>query len=226
MICTLCKTSKIEYGTLCPACTLDTEDRLVRLPRMWVSLEAWLIPGVRGTAQYGGRVRQPEAPLPLDQEVLDLRSAGGIVGVLEDWHSAIRDARDMSAPPRAGSLARRVRDAAFGVADQIHFIALWEEGPQLAREVRGLVDRVRGVVRPDEAEESWRPKWLGYCVAVDASGVICGARIPAAVDRTVQCTSCLCPYPPSTWLTLRRFQPGNGQPYDEERGQLREGAAA
>jgi hypothetical protein len=193
---------------------------------MWASLEAWLIPGVRGTAQYGGRVRQPEAPLPLNQEVLDLRSAGGIVGVLEDWHFAILDARDMPVPPRAGSLARRVRDAAFGAADQIHFIALWEEGPQLAREVRALVDRVRRVVQPDEAEERWQPKWLGYCVAVDASGVICGARIPAAVDRTVQCTSCLCPYPPSTWLTLRRLQPGNGLPYEEERGQPQERAAA
>jgi hypothetical protein len=211
MICTLCKTHRIEYGTLCPACTLDTEDRLVRLPRMWASLEAWLIPSARGTAQYGGRVRQPEAPLPLDPEVLALRSAGGIVGILEDWHTAVRDVRDLPAPARAGSLAHRVRDAAFGLAGHIHFIALWEQGPQLGREVRGLVDRVRRAVQPDEAEEKGRPEFLGYCIAVDASGVICGARIPAAVDRPVQCTWCLCPYPPSTWLDLRRLQPGNLQ---------------
>jgi hypothetical protein len=220
MICTLCKTRKIQYGTLCASCTLDTEDRLIRLPRMWASLEAWLIPGVRGTTQYGGRVRQPEAPLPLDQEVLDLRSAGGIVGVLEDWHTAICDTRDLAAPPRAGSLAGRVRDAAFGVARQIHFISLWEQGPQLGREVRGLVKRVRRVVEPGEDPDE--PVVLGYCVAVDVSGVVCGAKLYADMSRTVRCEWCLCTYPPSTWLTLRRFQPGTLQQDDEDQAGLDE----
>lgn len=209
MICTLCKTNTLRYGTLCGACTLDTLAHIRRLPRMWAGLEAWLTPGVRG-AQYGGRVRHAEAPLPLDAEVLTLRAAGGITGVLEDWRDAVRDARGLHEWERVGSLAHRVAGAAGYLASQIHFIALWEQGPQLGRELRQLVERVERHVQPALPEERALPEFLGYCIAVDPSGVICGARIPLVMDRPVQCGWCLCPYPPETWLQLRHYQPGSG----------------
>ncbi|MEW2567669.1 hypothetical protein [Streptomyces sp. NPDC047070] len=207
MICSLCKTNPLRYGTLCGACTLDTLAHIRRLPRMWSGLEAWLTPGVRGSAQYGGRVRQVEAPLPLDTEVLTLRAAGGIVGVLEDWRDAVRDSRGLPEWERIGSLAHRVGTAAGYLAAQIHFIALWEQGPQLGREMRQLVERVERVVQPDEAEEKGQPSILGYCTAVDLSGVICGSQIVLDMGRPVQCGWCQCPYPPDTWLQLRRLQP-------------------
>ncbi len=211
MICSLCKTHTLRYGTLCGACALDTLAHIRRLPRMWDGLEDWLTPGVRGSAQYGGRVRHVEAPLPLDTEVLTLRAAGGIAGVLEDWRDAVRDARDLPEQERVGSLANRVSSAAGYLAGQIHFIALWEQGPQLGREMRQLVERIERVVQPDEAEEKGQPSILGHCTAVDLSGVICGSKIILDMGKPVQCGWCLCPYPPDTWLQLRRLQPSRTQ---------------
>ncbi|MFE1925829.1 hypothetical protein ACFW91_25060 [Streptomyces asoensis] len=209
MLCTLCAQHRIEYGYLCPECTLTTRDRLCRLPRMWDSLEAWLAPGTTGAPQYGGRVRRVEAPLPVDTEVLDLRSAGGIAGVLEDWRDAAFSTRGRPVPARAGAIGHRVAAAAAGLAGEIHFIALWEQGGELAREIGRLVDRVRAVVdqgEPDPAKA--KPTFLGYCIAVDPSGIVCGRRLLADMGRTVQCDWCLCQYPPATWLALRRHQPG------------------
>lgn len=215
MICTLCKKTQ-QYEGLCPTCTTDTLEHLSRLPRLWAELEDWLIPGIRGGAQYGGRVRMAEAPLPLDEEALTLRAAGGIVGVLEDWHDAVHESRGLAVPARAGSLAHRVRAASAGLAGHIHFIVQWEQGAQLAREVRQLVGRVRRVTEPGhELDEPKPPTFLGYCVAVDPSGVVCGSRIYADIRKAVQCDWCLCVYPPDRWLALRHLQPGNQAAADD-----------
>ncbi|MER7973787.1 hypothetical protein ABTX35_33085 [Streptomyces sp. NPDC096080] len=208
MVCALC-TRALEHGTLCPGCTQDTLDRLERLPRLWASLEAWLTPGASGPALYGGRVRRAEAPLPVSQEVLDLRAGGGIVGVLEDWHAAVRDARGLPPLAHTGPLGYRIIAAAAGLQHQIHFIVLWEQGGQLALEVRRLVERVRAVVQPGRAlDEPPEPTVLGYCIAVDESGIICGHRLVADMTRPVECTWCGCSYPPHTWLDLKALQPG------------------
>ncbi|WP_327403856.1 hypothetical protein OG194_29745 [Streptomyces sp. NBC_01288] len=207
MICTLCTTHDLKYGVLCASCTLALQDRLARLPRMWASLEAWLAPGSTGTAQYGGRVRRAEAPLPLNQEVLDLRAAGGIAGVLEDWRDAVHDTRGLPTAPRTGALARRVSTAAADLIASLYFIALWDQGVQLGREVEQLVGRVRAVAEPGRDPDE--PTFLGYCIAIDLSGVVCGSRLYADMAQTVQCQWCLCLYPPDRWLQLRLLQPGN-----------------
>jgi len=211
MICTLCST-QLEHGTLCPDCTRATLERLQRLPRIWASLEAWLTPGSSGPAQYGGRTRMAEAPMPLSQEVLDLRSAGGIVGVLEDWRDAVHDTRRLPIPARAGSLWHRICHASADLQDQIHFIALWEHGGQLGREIRRLVERVSAVVQPGRAlDEPPAPTFLGHCIAVDPGGIVCGTKLFADMTRPVQCEWCLCTYPPDSWLALRHYQPGQDQ---------------
>jgi hypothetical protein len=189
MICTLCTKHRIEHGSLCTGCTRTTLDHLYRLPRMWASLEAWLAPG----------------------------ATGGIVGVLEDWHAAVCEARGLPAPARAASLQRRITVAASGLYQQIHFIALWEHGGLLAKEVARLVDRVRAVVQPGRAlDEPPEPTLLGRCIAtVDEDGTVCGHRLYADMTRPVQCGLCLCVYPPDTWLALRHFQPGRSRPLEE-----------
>lgn len=216
MICTLCTKHVVKHGTICNDCALVTLDRLQRLPRMWATLEAWLTPGVSGPtgpAAYGSRGRLAEAPMPLRQEVLDLRAAGGIVGILEDWRDAIYDTRELAIPPRTTSLGHRARAASVALQHQIHFIALWEQGGQLAREIRDLVGRVHAVVQPGRALDAPpEATFLGYCIAVDQAGIICGHKLWADLRRTVQCDWCLCQYPPDTWLALRRFQPGQAQP--------------
>lgn len=212
MICTLCTKHELEFGSLCPDCTRATLDRLQRLPRLWASLDAWLPPGSNGPTQYGGRARMAEAPMPLREETLDLRAAGGIVGVLEDWRDAVHDTRHLPVPARIGSLWHRLTQASAQLQDQIHFIALWEEGGQLAREIRRLVERVTGVVQPGRAlDEPPAPTFLGHCIAADPDGIVCGRKLYADMTRTVQCTWCLCPYPPDTWLALRHHQPGRDQ---------------
>ncbi|EGX60128.1 hypothetical protein SZN_09406 [Streptomyces zinciresistens K42] len=220
MICTLCSTHQLDHGRLCPDCARTTLGRLAQLPRLWATLEAWLSPGTAGPAgpaQYGGRTRMAEAPMPLNQEVLDLRGPGGIIGVLEDWREAIHSERHLPVPARTGSLWYRLTRASAGLQDQVHFIVLWEQGGQLALEVRHLVDRVRAVVQPGRAlDEPPEPTFLGYCIAVDEGGIICGRRLWADLRRTVQCGWCLCQYPPDTWLALRRFQPGNHPPPGEQ----------
>jgi len=209
MICSLCTKHELEHGTLCPDCTRETLDRLRRLPRMWASLEAWLTPGSTGPAQYGGRARMAEAPMPLSSEALDLRAAGGIVGVLEDWRDAVHETRGLAIPPRTGSLWHRVSHASAQLQEQIHFIALWEQGGQLAREVRRLVDRVRDLVQPGRAlDEPPPPTFLGYCIALKPDDTVCGTKLFADMTRPVQCTWCLCTYPPDSWLALRMLQPG------------------
>lgn len=223
MICTLCETHELAYGTLCPTCTRQLQDRLASLPRLWASLEAWLSPAVRGLSQYGGRTPMVEAPLPLAEEVLDLRAAGGIVGVLEDWHDAVCSNRRLDMSPRTGSLALRVNTAAWGLIHHIYFIALWEQGPVLGKEVRDLVDRVRHVVQPEE--DTPKRTLLGHCIAVDATGVVCGSVLYADMNKPVQCGWCLCEYPPDTWLALRHYQPGRMRPGAAEERALEHAAA-
>lgn len=223
MLCTLCKENVLQYGTICPACTRELQDSLASLPRLWASLEAWLTPAVRGLSQYGGRTAMVEAPLPLAGEVLDLRSAGGIVGILEDWHDAVSVSRDLDTQPRIGSLAHRVTRAAWGLIHHIYYIALWDQAPVLGREIRALVDRIQRVSDPDEKETG--PTILGRCIAEDALGNVCGSVLYADMSKPVQCGWCLCLYPPDSWLALRAFQPGRREA-DEDQDEEQQLAAA
>jgi hypothetical protein len=218
MICTLCKEHVLQYGTICPACTRELQTRLAHLPRLWTALEAWLTPAVRGLAQYGGRTAMVEAPLPLSGEVLDLRSAGGIVGILEDWHDAVRTSRDLDVQPRTGSLALRVTAAAAGLIHHIYFIALWDQAPVLGREIRDLVDRVRRVVEPEDRTPG--RTFLGRCITVDASGTPCGSTLYAEPGTPVQCGWCRRAYPPETWLDLRSQQPGRNDVEEDQEQRL------
>jgi hypothetical protein len=208
MICTLCKEHVLQYGTICPTCTRELQNQLAGLPRLWAAIEAWLPPAVRGLSQYGGRTAMVEAPLPLNGEVLDLRAAGGIVGVLEDWHDAVRTSRDLDDQPRTGSLGFRVNTAAWGLIHHIHFIALWDQAPVLGREIRDLVDRVLRIVDPED--DTPQRTFLGRCIAVDSVGTVCGSMLYADMSKPVQCGWCLCLYPPDSWLALRSLQPGQG----------------
>ncbi|MFI5685873.1 hypothetical protein [Streptomyces sp. NPDC051636] len=223
MICTLCDTHELEYGSLCHSCTRATHERLQRLPRMWASLDAWLAPGTTGSAQYGGRVRRAEAPLPVDSEVLDLRAGGGIVGVLEDWREAVYEVRGWAMPDRAASLAHRVTIAAADLDSHLDWISRWYAGEAFGWDIRRLVHRVRRVVQPGrDADE---PTLLGHCIAVDPAGTVCGARLYADMGKPVQCEWCLCEYPPHTWLALRYFQPGRVRPGAAEERALEPAAA-
>lgn len=212
MICTLCNTNETHADALlCHTCTRTLSGHLTRLPRMWAALEAWLAPGGTGAPAYGGRSRPAHAPLPLREDVLSLRAAGGICGILEDWRAAMQQERGWGQPVLEASLARRVTVAARALDHNLDWIADWDQAAVFAAEIRQLVHRARSAVQPPERA---RATFIGLCVAVDRSGVVCGAELWAQPGQRISCSWCLCPYPPDTWLTLIRYQPDRAQDED------------
>ncbi|MEV0441839.1 hypothetical protein AB0I84_06010 [Streptomyces spectabilis] len=182
-----------------------TSRRLTQLPALWAVLEYWLAPG-SGQPFASGRPLRCEPPLPLREEVLDLRAEGGIVGVLERWRARVHADRRLPAPARAVPIGHRITIAATALEHHLAWIARWYAAPDLAADVRQLVGRSFAVIQPGRDLEE--PRYLGRCIAADAAGAVCGRPLFAHPDRTVQCEWCLCLYTPDTWLALRLYQPG------------------
>jgi hypothetical protein len=198
--CGLCERD-LEQGHLCPGCTLGTARRLDRMPRLYEALAAFLQPS--GRRPEFGRSRAAEAPLPISEPAFNLRGPGGIVGVLEDWRSAMQADRGWGEPVREGDTERRVAVAARALSMNLEWIAAsWPMAGPFAEEIRGLERDVASIVNPPE-----RSLRLGNCPAVYEDGVVCGAvlRVPAGTAEVV-CRWCGCAYPPSTWLELRSLQ--------------------
>jgi len=200
--CGLCE-RQLEHGYLCPGCTLGTVRRLDRMPRMYDALAAFLHPG--GRRPEMGRSRPAEAPLPIVEPAFNLRGPGGIVGVLEDWRSAMQADRGWGEPAIEGDTARRVAVAARALSINLDWVAAaWPMAGAFAEEIRDLERDVGSIVNPPEP--SLR---LGNCPAVYEDGIVCGAvlRVPAGTAR-VECAWCGTVYPPESWLVLRSLQTG------------------
>lgn len=199
--CGLCERD-LEDGYLCPGCTLGTAQRLDRAPKLYDALAAFLQPSGR-RPELGG-TRPSEAPLPLSEPAFNLRGPGGIVGVLEDWRSAMQADRGWGQPAIAGNTERRIVVAARALCINLDWIAAsWPMAGAFAEEIRDLERDVASIVNPPMP--SLR---LGTCPAVFEDGVICGAvlRVPHGTAK-VECRWCGCEYPPCTWLELRNLQP-------------------
>lgn len=199
--CGLCERD-LEHGYLCPGCALGTAQRLDRMPRLYEALAAFLQPS--GRRPEFGRSRPAEAPLPISEPVFNLRGPGGMVGVLEDWRSAMQADRGWGEPAVEGSVERRIVVAARALAINLEWIAAsWPMAGAFAEEIRDVEWDVASIVNPPE-----RSLRLGNCPAVYEDGVVCGAvlRVPAGTAK-VECRWCGTAYPPETWLELRNLQP-------------------
>lgn len=186
---------------LCPGCTRATGERLDRMPKLYDALAAFLQPS--GRRPELGRTQGVEAPLPVAEPVLNLRGPGGIVGVLEDWRSAMHADLGWSEPRPRGSVGERISAAAAGLHTNVLWIASsWPLAGAFAEELRDLERSVLSVVSPPE-----RTIRLGICPARDGDGVVCGAvlRVLPGVAE-VRCRWCGAVYPPSSWLELARAQ--------------------
>ncbi|MFD9211616.1 hypothetical protein ACFVY9_00570 [Streptomyces sp. NPDC059544] len=192
----------LEDGYLCPGCTLATARRLDRMPKLYAGLEAFLQPGGRASAQYG-RTQAVDAPLPVSEPAFNLRGPGGIVGVLEDWRSAMQSDRKWREPVIAGSTERRIVVASRALSMNLDWIAAsWPMAGAFAEEIRDLERDVASIVNPRDPEE-WSIR-LGKCPAVDESGNICGAILRyRAGETTVTCRWCNCAFPPASWDALK-----------------------
>ncbi|WP_420034679.1 hypothetical protein ACN2WE_21365 [Streptomyces sp. cg28] len=200
--CGLCE-SDLEHGYLCPGDTLALAQRLDRLPKLFVELALYLQPG---PAPTGERIttKAVHPGLPLNEQVLDLRH-GGIALVLESWRSDIQSVRGWGEPVVEGGFDRRVFTACRWIGMQLEWIAAAYPGAgDLAREVREMEGNALSIVgaKPD------RGRRIGQCVAVDASGIVCGAvlRHKAGETRLV-CPWCTCVYEARDFLTLQQLQP-------------------
>ncbi|MGI3230589.1 hypothetical protein ACRJ4B_49895 [Streptomyces sp. GTA36] len=203
-LCGLCGANKVS-GYLCPGCALGTTERLDRMPRLYAGLAAFLQPG--GRRPELGRSRPAEAPLSASEPVMNLRGPGGIVGILEDWRSAMQVDRGWGEPLVRGDIERRIVVAARALSINIEWISEgWEMAGPMAEEVRRLELDVIAIVNPRDPAE--RPQRLGPCPKVlDAVGTGCGAVLLRRPGQTlVQCSWCGASWLPSRWLALAQAQ--------------------
>ncbi|MEU5192784.1 hypothetical protein AB0G86_01800 [Streptomyces scabiei] len=200
--CGLCE-REIADGYLCPGCTLATARTLDRMPHLYEALAAFLQPS--GRRPEFGRSRPTEAPLPISEPAFNLRGPGGMVGVLEDWRSAMQADRGWGEPAIEGTVERRIAVAARALSMNLDWVASsWPVAGAFAEEIRGVERDVASIVNPPDPTLR-----LGNCPAVYEDGSTCGAvlRVPAGTAEVV-CRWCGCDYPPSTWLELRSLQGG------------------
>lgn len=199
----VCRRAELHADeTLCPRCRAATSGRLRRLPLLYRLLQHELQPSAGGPSY--GRVRLVEAPLPVAGDVLALRGPGGIVGVLEDWWSAMQASRSGTAPVIAGTYDDRASAAAGRLAFHLDYIVTWEQAPQFATEIRRLDEQALAIVCPADTLE--RGTRLGPCPAADPDGAVCGAVLRHyRSSSAVTCPWCEVVYPPSSWALLKAW---------------------
>lgn len=200
--CGLCE-QQLEHGHLCPGCARSTTERLDRMPKLYAALAGFLSPATRASAEFVSR-SHAGASLPVDEAVLDLRY-GGIALVLEGWRSDVQRVRGWGEPSTEGSVEGRVLRAARWLSMELSWIAAsYPAAGDLAREIRHLEGAALSVVgaAPD------RGRRIGTCVAVDASGAVCGAVLRHRQGETrLVCPWCTCVYEDRDFLMLKMLQP-------------------
>ncbi len=209
--CGLCE-RQLEHGYLCPGDTLGTAQRLDRMPKLYEALASFLTPAASGIRE---RVQVSVSPaLPVDETVLDLRY-GGIALVLEGWRSDVQRVRGWGEPAIEGTVERRVLAASRWLGMSLEWIASsYPAAGDLAREVRELEGAALSVVGALPV----RGRRIGQCVAVDTSGVVCGAVIRHQRGQTrLVCDWCGCVYEAKDFLTLARLQPSEDAANAQER---------
>ncbi|AVH57867.1 MULTISPECIES: hypothetical protein [Streptomyces] len=193
----------LEAGFLCAGDATALARRLDRMSTLWDVLEGFLAPS--GTAG-GERVSAGHAGsrAPVNEVVLDLRTVE-VVKTLESWREYAAEWRGWSRPAVGGDVRHRIVAAARNLSMNLDWLVT-EFPPvvDMAVEVRELERSVLSVVGalPE------RGRRIGQCVAVDSSGVVCGATIRHQRGQTrLVCDWCGTSYGPEDFLTLARLQP-------------------
>ena len=204
MNCHLCQQAQETDAYLCRPCTEQAAQQLAAFPHLYRDLADELLPlGSNWPRGNGGHGTRAHAPMPLAEEPLVLRGPGGIVGVLEDWRTALHDDRGWTPPVAPAGIEPRVRAAAEALTVNLPWIAAqWPVAGDFATEIRDLYRAVTSITAPAE-----RPGVrIGYCPAV-YDGVLCGAvlRLPHGTD-TITCAWCRAEYPQRLWAWLRSVQ--------------------
>jgi len=200
--CGICERD-LEAGYLCPGDALALAERLERMPKLYEALAGFLTPAAAGATEVVSH-SHAGSRMPVAEAALDLRY-GGIALVLESWRADVQRARGWGEPAVEGTVEGRVLRAARWLGMNLEWIAAaYPAAGDLAREVREVEGAALSIVGafPD------RGRRIGQCVAVDASGVVCGAVIRHQRGQTrLVCDWCGCVYEERDFLTLARLQP-------------------
>jgi hypothetical protein len=124
-------------------CQQKISDNLAELPELYDQLADALVPGRRGG---DGRSATRSAPIPCSLEVLDLRSRGGIEGVLSSWAADLCE-REGWTLRQYGTVEAAVRGHAMLLG--INLPLLCDEHPairELADELRSVAGQARRLV--------------------------------------------------------------------------------
>ncbi|GGZ28592.1 hypothetical protein GCM10010387_22570 [Streptomyces inusitatus] len=200
MTCLLCQ-QPISDGYLGTCCTRATIIRLEALPILHRGLEPLLAPA-SGNSQ-GRRSKGGPAPLPVNEEILDLRGPGGIGGVAEGWVDAIRHSRRRPRSVPVGSIEGRLASAVSELIGHMPWVALsWPDAGEFARDIRDLTRSISSIIQPASPRE--RGTRVGNCPAAVDGNRICGAVLQLAPGESiVACDWCGTTYPPATWVGLK-----------------------
>lgn len=201
--CEACGRDLVD-GFLCQGDTLALAERLERMPKIYAALAGFLSPATRAATEFVTR-SHATAALPVDETVLDLRY-GGIALVLEGWRSDVQRVRGWGEPAITGDVEERVRRAARWLGMELSWIAAsYPAAGDLAIEIREMEGAALSVVGalPE------RGRRIGQCVAVDSSGVACGAVIRHQQgEGSLVCPWCSTAYSTEQdLLLLRHYQP-------------------
>lgn len=203
--CGLCE-EQLDDGHLCVGCVKATRVRLEAMPVLYGGLAALLPPAGGTSGIRSGKGGPP--PLPVNEDILDLRSSAGMVATLEGWVDAIRAERGRPEVPHPGSPTGRVTRAVGELLGHLPWVAVsWPEAGLFAGEIRELARSVSSIIRPPAADRGHR---VGNCPAVFEDGVICGAVLRLAPgEKVVTCRWCQTTYPPATWAGLKALIDGD-----------------
>lgn len=189
---------------LCHRDTVKLAERLADLPTLIDELTQCLVPRRYGWGEIVSTKGAAGPRSPLDEDVLDEMSSAHTNRVIHSWRVDVQRVRwpHHSAPP-PDVLAADCR----WLAMELDWIAAhYPAAGDLAREVRTLESRARGVV----GDPVPRPQQLGTCIAlIDDQGTVCGAPITRFPEQTrMACRSCRTVYQSEQDLILlRHYQP-------------------
>lgn len=202
-LCLLCDEHDETGSYLCVGCTKATEVRVQSLPGLYRGLAPFLAPA--GGVGQGRSGKGGPAPLPVNEEILDLRGPGGLVGVAERWLADVRRDRGHAVATLPDGVDARLQVAVTGLLRNMSWIAVsWPAAGYFAKDIRDLVDSVRSIIAPEPAVD--RGQRIGRCPAMSLSGVLCGAVLwlPRG-EKAVRCEWCDTRYPPYVWGQLKAW---------------------
>lgn len=171
--CPLCL--KPSRDTVHASCRQHVYEDLGQLPDLYRQLADALQPGRRGDT---GRSGTRTAPLPCNLEALDLRSRGGIQGVLTSWEDDVRDTLTWEDRPFRGSIEQDVDGSAGFLQTQLAWICdSHPAAKEFADEIRQIAGQARRLItgdRPARRIPVACPCGTVLRVTLDTPGVRCG----------------------------------------------------